>query len=201
MLLANPRRVFGFHACDETVGRAVLNRYDELLISSKDYNWLGDGIYFWENNYERARQYAEEDKVRKGSKIDKPFVIGAIIDLGSCLDLLDQRWLDFISDAYEEFKKSTEENGKLLPTNGRFTANDFDFKKRELDCAVIRYAHRMAKEHGITFDSVRAAFPEDRELYAGAGFRLRTHIQLAIQPHCIQGIFLPKEEVPRFPKR
>ena len=71
-----------------------------------------------------------------------------------------------------------------------------DFKKRELDCAVIRYAHKLAREEGIYFDSVRAAFLEGEPLYPGSMFRRQNHIQIAIiNQNCIKGIFLPREEV------
>ena len=67
---------------------------------------------------------------------------------------------------------------------------------RQLDCSVIRYAHEIAKERGIVFDSVRAAFLEGRKLYPNAGFRKHNHIQIAIlNPNCIKGIFLPRDEV------
>ena len=67
-------------------------------------------------------------------------------------------------------------------------------KKRGLDCAVIRYAHRLAETAGEEFDSVCAAFWEGEELYPGAGFRKGNHIQIAILNHnCIKGVFLPRE--------
>jgi hypothetical protein len=70
---------------------------------------------------------------------------------------------------------------------GSVTFNDFDFKKRELDCSVVRMAHRYMKSKGIYFDSVRAAFWEGDELYEGAGFRKPNHIQIAIlNPNCIK---------------
>lgn len=72
--------------------------------------------------------------------------------------------------------------------------NDIDFKKRELDCAVIRYAVKMAEELDEPFDSVRAAFWEGNELYPGAGFKEFNHIQIAIiNPECIKGVFLPRD--------
>ena len=53
------------------------------------------------------------------------------------------------------------------------------------------------KEEGIYFDSVRAAFLEGEPLYPGSMFRKQNHIQIAvINPNCIKGIFLPREEVP-----
>lgn len=137
----------------------------ELRHSRNSYDWLGHGVYFWENSHERARQYAEQASHRKNSKIKKPFVIGAIIDLGNCLDLLDKRWLDFLRVAYDDMVLTLELEGKKsLPTNSTFGIKDFDFKKRELDCAVIRHAVVLAKKAGTNFDSVRAAFWEGEEL-------------------------------------
>lgn len=87
-----------------------------------------------------------------------------------------------------------KEAGKELPTNTPFGANDFDFKKRELDCAVIRYAIEMAADEGIHFDSVRAAFWEGEELYPNAGFKTHNHIQLCIiNADCIKGIFITQK--------
>ncbi len=195
MYSSKPAYVFGFHGLDEAIGRAVLNNETQLKHSKNSYDWLGHGVYFWENSFERARQYAEESQARKDSTIQNPFVIGAIIDLGNCLDLLDKKCLDLLRNAYNELELTLKEAGEELPTNAPFGANDFDFKKRELDCAVIRYALEMAADEGIYFDSVRAAFWEGEELYPNAGFKTHNHIQLCIiNPDCIKGIFLPREK-------
>lgn len=45
--------VVGFHGCDKSVVDAVIAGKTELLASANDYDWLGSGIYFWENNEER----------------------------------------------------------------------------------------------------------------------------------------------------
>ena len=195
MYSSKPAFVYGFHGLDETIAYQILNQDIQFEPSHNSYDWLGEGVYFWENNYERALQYAKESSKRKNSTIKKPFVLGAIIDLGNCFDLLDQKYLDFLKFAYLEFKKSILETGYPMPKNASFGTNDFDFKKRELDCAVIRYAHKLAEDAGEKFDSVRAAFWEGEPLYEGAGFRSANHIQLAIlNPNCIKGIFLPREK-------
>ncbi len=187
MYSSKPSYVFGFHGLDIAVGREVLNGKTELRHSKNSYDWLGHGVYFWENSFERAKQYAVEDSKRPKSKIKSPFVLGAIIDLENCLD--------FLAFAYQELANGLKEAGKELPTNTAFGVNDFDFKKRELDCAVIRYAIHIAKLNGIHFDSVRAAFWEGEELYPNAGFKTHNHIQLCIiNPDCIKGIFLPREK-------
>lgn len=160
-----PSVVYGFHGTDKQTALSILNQTEDFKLSNNAYDWLRKGTYFWENNYERASQYAVQDSKRPRSSIVEPFVLGAVIDLGNCLDLLDQEHLDFLKVAYEDLKSTLELEDKILPQNIGFGAADFDFKKRELDCAVIRWAHELAKEQGVYFDSVRAAFWEGSELY------------------------------------
>ena len=49
-----PSFVLGFHGCDRSVGENVLSGKTRLRKSSNDYDWLGNGIYFWENNPQRG---------------------------------------------------------------------------------------------------------------------------------------------------
>ena len=120
MYSSKPSYVFGFHGLDIAVGREVLNGKTELRHSKNSYDWLGHGVYFWENSFERAKQYAVEDSKRPKSKIKSPFVLGAIIDLENCLDLLDKQHLDFLAFAYQELANGLKEAGKELPTNTAF---------------------------------------------------------------------------------
>lgn len=194
MYSSKPAIVYGFHGLDKDVAIKILNQKSELKHSNNKYDWLGNGVYFWENNLERAHQYAVQDSQRDNSNVKSPFVLGAVIELGNCLDLLDQKYNDFLKVAYEQLKNDLVAEGKLLPENKPFGTKDFDFKARELDCAVIRYACALAKEQGEPFDSVRAAFIEGNPLYEGARFFSENHIQLAIiNPDCIKGIFLPRK--------
>jgi hypothetical protein len=196
MYSSKPSYVFGFHGLDESIALNILNNKTFFKHSNNDYDWLADGIYFWENNYQRAKDYAIEAKRRDPQKIKKPFVLGTILDLKNCLDLLDQKNIDFIHEAYRLLRQDFNAEGISLPKNKPFGKKDFDFMNRQLDCSVIRYAHEIAKERGIVFDSVRAAFLEGRKLYPNAGFRKHNHIQIAIlNPNCIKGIFLPRDEV------
>ncbi len=197
MYSTKPSFVYGFHGIDKEAAIRILNQEDNFRHSNNSYDWLGNGIYFWENNYQRAIEYAQEDSKRANSSIKTPFVLGAILDLGNCLDLLDQKYINYLAIAFNVLEKYLERENKPLPKNTSFGKLDFDFKKRELDCAVIRYAHKLAKEEGEYFDSVRAAFLEGETLYPGSMFRKQNHIQIAIiNPNCIKGIFLPRQEVP-----
>lgn len=196
MYSSKPSFIYGFHGMDKDVALPILTKESNFNHSNNLYDWLGTGVYFWENNLERAIQYAEEDKKRKHSKIKTPFVLGAILELGNCLDLLDQKHIDFLKFSHDELIKALKKDNKPIPQNQAFGSNDFDFKKRELDCAVIRHAHELAKKEGKFFDSVRSAFVEGNPLYPGAKFHEKNHIQIAIiNPNCIKGIFLPRERI------
>lgn len=185
--------VLGYHGLDESIGRKIISGEEELLPSENDYDWLGHGTYFWENSLVRAEQWAQKQSERKETSVENPFAIGAVIDLGNCLDLLDQQWLDFVGGAYNIMAEELMCEGKQLPQNLPWTSTDIDFKNRQLDCAVILYAIQSAKAQGKAFDSVRAAFWEGEDLYPNAGFKQHNHIQISIiNPQCIRGIFLPK---------
>ena len=54
-----PHFVLGFHGYDKTVTEKVFSGEAELKSSDNDYDWLGHGIYFWENNPERALEFAQ----------------------------------------------------------------------------------------------------------------------------------------------
>ena len=103
--------VIGFHGCDKTVVDAVVAGKTNLLSSTNDYDWLGNGIYFWENNEERAWQWAKDLAKRKNSQIKEPAVVGAIIDLGYCFDLTDSTYLQELKAAYESMVTVYKESG------------------------------------------------------------------------------------------
>ena len=42
--------IIGFHGCDQTVVDKVLAGEENLIPSTNDYDWLGNGIYFWEGH-------------------------------------------------------------------------------------------------------------------------------------------------------
>lgn len=96
-----PSFIIGFHGCDKSVADKVLSGKNPLRKSNNSYDWLGHGIYFWENNPQRALEYAESLKAnptRCKEKITKPAVIGAIISLGHCLNLLDSKYLKHVKE-------------------------------------------------------------------------------------------------------
>lgn len=195
----------GFHGCDETVRDKVVSRMGELLKPSEnDYDWLGHGIYFWENNYERALQYANNIKKNPGrskQQISKPSVLGAVIDLGHCLDFLDSEYLELLKVGYDFLRESTKKLKLPIPEN-KPVGKAGDLLLRHLDCAVIQVVHQINEVlKKPAFDSVRGVFFEGEDLYPNAGFKEKNHIQIAVRNiNCIKGFFIPRELDPDQPK-
>jgi hypothetical protein len=185
--------VLGYHGCDKAVGERVLAGGEHLKASDNDYDWLGTGIYFWENSAERALEWARFAKANPKftrTKISEPFAVGAIIDLGNCLDLLEAESIRTVERGYREFKEGCEILEIDPPRNKKVGK---EVRIRYLDCAVINFLHGMREEEGEpAFDTVRAAFIEGAPLYENAGFHERTHIQICVRkPEQIIGYFRP----------
>lgn len=188
--------VLGFHGCDKSICDAVLRDGKGLSASRNDYDWLGHGLYFWENSPSRAMEYAVHLRERplKGRKgIQTPAVVGAVIDLGYCLNLLDYRFPPLLAQAYARLDAAFKMAGQPLPNNA--CPVDGVPLRRCLDCAVIEMLHtRMVRDGEAPFDSVRAAFREGEPVYPGSAFFCKDHIQLCIRnPKCVKGYFLPRD--------
>jgi hypothetical protein len=184
-----PFSIVGFHSCDREVGLRVLNGQDELLPSENRWDWLGPGIYFWEQNPTRALEYAMESAERKQfnkKPIVSPFVLGAIIDLGNCLNLVEASSLKILTTAFDSLKVLKDISGEKMPTNKE--------NNRALDCAVIEYLHLSTKQKKMPeFDTVRCAFPEGGHAYPDSFISSRLHIQVCVRnADCIKGFFLPR---------
>lgn len=183
-----PNLILGFHGCSRDVFERVVFQGESLKASENDYDWLGHGIYFWEQNYQRAWEWAN---VRYGSN---GAVIGSVLDLGYCLNLTDSASTDKLKQGYALLKVLCETAGTEMPHNRKSTKTK-DILLRDLDCAVIQQLHDFNSQMGrVAYDSVRGIFLEGDPPYPGSEFRAKTHVQLCIRnPNCIKGYFMPLE--------
>lgn len=189
-----PSFVFGFHGCDKSIAESILSEPNKHLKKSEnDYDWLGHGIYFWEHNPQRALEYAQESMKRPKSKIKEPAILGAVIDLGNCLNLLEQTNIDLLKASYHGYKEICEATKVKLPKNKDILGST-DLLLRNLDCAVLQHLHDLNENivGNPKFDTVRGAFIEGNPLYPNAGFRSKNHIQICVRDTCmIKGYFRP----------
>ena len=128
-----PQIIFGYHGCDETIAKMILEG-GHMKASTNPWDWLGHGIYFWERSVVRALRWAREMTQLPGSLVRTPAVVGAIINLGTCLDLADPESADFVTEAYADYIERCRSTG-VEPARNKGPES----KARFLDCSVINF--------------------------------------------------------------
>lgn len=171
------RIVLGYHGCEPAFADQLFRgdiKVDDWKLSANVYDWLGRGIYFWEYGPERAQAWRGQNGV-----------IGAIIQLGICLDFMDVRATALLAAEFEVYKaKQAELQLPLLENkNGR----------NELDCVVINSLCLSAEQSsGLPIQTVRCPFLEGPRAFPGSAIYRESHVQIAVRdPKCILGIFRP----------
>ncbi len=77
------RTIVAFHGTTAETAADLVDG-QPFRVSSNTDDWLGSGAYFWEYAPKQAWWWAREFK-----RYPRPAVVGAMIRLGNCLDLLD----------------------------------------------------------------------------------------------------------------
>ena len=199
LALLDHRVIVGFHGCDQAVADRVLVTGEPMKPSSNRWDWLGEGIYFWEQNPERAWEFAEEQRER--GKIKDPSVIGAFIHLGRCFDLARSECTAALGGAHAALLAELAEVGAPVPVNRPGRGGGGDLLLRELDCAVLNFYLRDADRTlggGAWFhQTVRGVFVEGPAAYPGGSIFTKTHTQVAVRdPAVIVGYFRPSRYTP-----
>lgn len=189
----------GYHGCEKSLAREIIMGQKPMQPSKNKYDWLGEGVYFWENDPVRALEFARDT--------NDPFVVGAVLDLGYCLDLTCREGLNSLKMAWTKLVLPSITEGTTITDATAINESDLPIKNkaakkgengelmlRFLDCHVITALHQFNAAHGIPdYDSIRGAFWEGDAVYPTAGFMDKNHIQLCVcNPDCILGVFLPK---------
>ncbi len=180
-LVRYDRLISGYHGTDAATADRLLAGAP-MQPSANPFDWLGPGIYFWEHGYDRAARWAEKHRP------DDPAVIGALIQLGTCYDLLDTRFTNDLARGAAEFEREMHRMGAVVPVN-----RGPDRGARFFDCAVITWWLDRLASRGTVYQSVRCAFTEGAPVYPGMAILRESHIQVAVRdPECIVGLFTPR---------
>jgi hypothetical protein len=190
--------VLGYHGCDRKLGLKAVSNKVALVAADSKFDWMGRGIYFWESDPVRALEWAQQKAERNAC--DDPFVVGAVIDLGNCLDLLVRENIELVRFAFESFKEVRKKAGLPMPVNKKAPKDESPaLVMRFLDCAVVNHLHSIVegpdRPAGLApFDTVRAVFKEGEPIFPGSQLLDRNHVQIAVRnPKCIKGVFVPLE--------
>ena len=193
------RIIAGYHGCDASLVDHVLRNHNHLYPSENEYDWLGEGIYFWEyaprRALEFAREKAERDADSEDPTIENPAVVGAYINLGTCFDLTDTEHTRLLAQFYPGWRKGVLDREDELPANKSPDGDESGKLLRFLDCAVINaYMDALDTEtdDDYYYETVRGVFEEGESAFDGSCIRTKSHVQVAVRdPSCIVGYFLP----------
>jgi hypothetical protein len=135
--------------------------------SQNEYDWLGEGVYFFQDAPLRALEWARQ---RHGADAA---VLQSRISLVDSMDLLDIAWFEELTVVHDEFVAAAKRAGLALPrqTSGA----------HRLDRDVINYLAGVLADKGIVIRSVRAAFFEGKPVYPNSAIYDRAHIQIAVR--------------------
>jgi hypothetical protein len=170
-----PGTVLGYHATNTRAARTIL-RSGRFRESRNPYDWLGDGVYFWEAAPERAWEWAHSPRAQRRLGPDIA-IVGARIHLDRCIDFHDVVWHDQIKAVHDALRSRQAESGRRSP---RQTARGEHGWDREV---INRLADLIYRATGITVGVVRASFrePEDEPLFGGSALYRGAHVQLAVR--------------------
>jgi hypothetical protein len=175
-LVLAPVSVTGYHGCTQEAAESILSS-GEFRRSREEYDWLGEGFYFFEFAPFRAWQWAQAVADRVGGS---PAVIEARVELGRCVNLLDAAHMDGLPDVYGAVCEKYEESGLRVPRNTERGAHFLDQEVVNLYCDLVEQVTSTA------FQTVRGCFPEGEPVYEGSKILKRTHVQIAVRdPACI----------------
>lgn len=156
------RRYVGYHGTSTEYAQQTL-RTKRFHRAVNPWDWLGHGIYFWENNLDRAILWAKDHYGANAA------VLRCEIDLMRCLDLSNAAHVDSVRVAYNRLARAFATEGRSLPVNTE--------KNRALDCLVLNYL----ADKCLRIDTVRCPFHEGLPIFEGSQLLNLTHIQLVVR--------------------
>jgi hypothetical protein len=164
------RTVIGYHGTSARIADALVDG-EPFKESTGISEWLGSGAYFWEYAPKQAWWWA------KKRRLVEPSVVGAMIRLGNCLDMLDAKNAEVLQKAKAKMVQSLKQEGIEIPKSERIYKN--------LDCAVFNFFCEQTEDEGeLKIDSARGAYvpPQStKRIWPTSWIYKDTHIQICVR--------------------
>jgi len=174
-----PRTVIAYHGCSRVTAETILTE-NRFVPSTNAYDWLGEGVYFWEYAPFRALDWAILRCARSGQE---PAVVGAKIHLGNCLNLLDTQNSKGLIEGYKLV--DVDSGPEKMPKNTDRGAHFLDRLVVDAYCRSIGSANKQR------YQTVRGCYPEGTPIFPGSKLLSLTHVQIAVRDAaCISNIHL-----------
>jgi len=173
--------VYGYHGTSLDGANSILMSGFEM--SRNDYDWLGTGVYFFQDAPQRAWEWA-------ASRHSNPAVIGALIEINGFIDLLDIGWFEILQGSHHLLVDEYRRTGRHVPDQNQESGT------HRLDCVSINFTvDRIENEGNTKIYGVRAAFAEGKPIFENSALFDRTHVQIAArETSVIKQIWLEKRK-------
>lgn len=203
--------VLAYHGCDISIRDQLVRGEIEPRISRNAYDWLGDGMYFFEGDHQRALKLAVAAQTRPEHLLSKqpiatPAVVGAVLDVDRWFDLTTQIGILNFTTASAAVTLAHEHAGKEIPVNKAAFPGDEDLLHRAFDkavCDMVVEYRKLFFEQALSdgnaegiiasapYQAARGAFEQGKLIAEGSSIHTDTHIQIAVRDlSCIKGWFL-----------
>jgi hypothetical protein len=152
-----PRQVRAYHGTTHSIAIDIINHRRSFVASDNPGDWLGRGVYFFEENLVKAIEWAFVQVGLRGrlGVIETAAVLVADLDLSDCLDLCSSQWHDHllvIGKKLHGARQLPQQHGPVLGSGAGqwFTIADY---------TVPPYAAAtVAAENGATAHELMAIF-------------------------------------------
>jgi hypothetical protein len=161
--------VYGYHGTSRENAESILR--NGFRSSNSGGDWLGAGVYFWQDAPKRALEWAKEKHP------ESPVVVirsSIRFEEGKTMDLLDTDWFPTLIKAYDEFLLQFN---RSVPTQ--------DIKKSHihaLDHEFLNYISDVInKEKPGKIAVIRAAFTGGKPIFNSSAIHNLSHVQIAVK--------------------
>jgi hypothetical protein len=157
--------VVGHHGTSRQIASQVLSR--GFLTSKNAYDWLGDGVYFWQNAPLRALNWATRTFAADG------VVIEADIEVSGFINLLDTEWMSWLAEVHDQYLFEVKKKGQTPPLQTE--------RAHRLDREVINFGIEILEENGHSVRGVIGSFREGRPVFPNSALYSESHVQIAVR--------------------
>ena len=154
----------GYHGTTKASAEAILE--GGFATSKNPYDWLGDGVYFFQGASRRAWNWAWE---RHGSDAA---VLGCEIQVVDFLDFTDPEWARFLTVQHDRYIEHCRIAGLPMPVQKGMA--------HFLDREVINYSIGALRQEGVAIRGVRGVFAEGDLVYPDSAIYVLAHVQIAV---------------------
>jgi len=143
--------VLAYHGCDVCTRDDLVKGIVDPVFSRNRYDWLGDGVYFFQDDHQRALNLAKRSAEKSELLLTKnpiatPSVVGAVLDVDRWFDLSTQSAIANFKVAAETLVALHESTGEPLPQNKSAYIGDDDKIHRAFDREVIILLHALRNQ-------------------------------------------------------